>query len=326
MPSQFIQCLQPVFVLPTGAKVLPGSVLQFAAGGGTGTGYTFSITQNSTGGVVSPDGYWMAGPLVGIDQITVTDSAGNTASVNAQACNGKTLLQLRTEARQRADMVNDGNITDPELTSYVNASYAELYDLLIAAPDSTYFQAPPYFITTDGTNEQFPYPPDLYKLRGVDLQLFNTPNAFITLRRATFYDRNIYAIPTYRAVYGAITFRYLDMGTHFRLTPMPTSGRVLRVWYYPRPTLLVRDTDVVDGISGWEEYIVVDCAIKMLQKQESDASGYVLQKNNLVDRIKRMTAHKDIGAAPVAGDTMMDDYVGEYGPWSRGGMGSGRGW
>lgn len=323
MSDAFIQTSLPPFILPSQARVAPNSSLQFTAGGGTGTGYVFTLSQNNTGGTISTDGLWQAGPLVGTDQIKVTDSAGNTAVVNAQALNGPTFADIRDQARQRADMVNDGNIDEDELKSYVNASYAELWDLLANSFADTYYMAVPYFVTTDGTNDQYPYPPDFFKLRGIDLQLANTPNAYITLRRSTFKERNVYAIPIYRAAFGAISFRYMDMGSHFRLTPQPTSGRVLRLWYVPRVTKLVNDGDVVDGINGWEDYIVVDAAIKMLMKQESDASGFKVLKDDLKKRIMDSASHRDVGTPPVAGDTCYDDY---YDPWGNGRLGGGWNW
>ena len=42
-----------------------------------------------------------------------------------------TLTQLIAAVRQRADFVNSQFVTDAELTSYINQSYFELYDLLI---------------------------------------------------------------------------------------------------------------------------------------------------------------------------------------------------
>ena len=42
-----------------------------------------------------------------------------------------TLAELRTQARNRADMESSEFVTDTELTDYINSSIAELHDILI---------------------------------------------------------------------------------------------------------------------------------------------------------------------------------------------------
>ena len=90
-----------------------------------------------------------------------------------------TLGTIKTIARQRADMVNSGFISDSELTAYVNLSYLELYDLLVTKYGNEYFVQLPHHITTDGINENFALPPDFYKLLGVDLWLSNSKDSRI---------------------------------------------------------------------------------------------------------------------------------------------------
>ena len=66
-----------------------------------------------------------------------------------------TLLNLRTAVRQRSDMVNDQFISDSELTSYINQSYFELYDILVQKYGDNYYVASPYSIATDGINQLY---------------------------------------------------------------------------------------------------------------------------------------------------------------------------
>ena len=64
-----------------------------------------------------------------------------------------TLAQLRTAARQEADMVNSQFVSDSEFNTYINQSCFELYDLLIQKfGDDYYIKNPPYTFTTDGTS------------------------------------------------------------------------------------------------------------------------------------------------------------------------------
>ncbi len=50
-----------------------------------------------------------------------------------------------------------------------------------------------------------------------------------------------------------------------------------------------------DAFSGWDEYVIVDVAIKLLQKEESDASLLMSQKGYLIKRIEAMSQNLDAG-------------------------------
>jgi hypothetical protein len=80
---------------------------------------------------------------------------------------------------------------------------------------------------------------------------------------------------------------------------------------------LVLDADTFDGISGWEEYIVVDAAIKMLNKEESDVGVLSKEKDRLVLRITAASANRDIAEPEPIADVYAedDDYDYVYGAW-----------
>lgn len=228
-----------------------------------------------------------------------------------------TLQYLITTSRQRADMVNSQFVTDAELTGYINASYAELYDLLVQKYGDDYFVANVYSFLTDGTSDSYNLPDDFYKLLGVDLNLSNTPDSFITLQKFMFKDRNRYAVPNFQSFYGVTNLRYRVRGTKLWFTPIPAGGQTIRMWYVPKITYLVLPTDVMDGVSGWEEYIVIDAAIKMLEKEESDPSVFLLQKQAMIQRIEAAAENRDAGSPQVVIDNMYNDM------WWPAGSGSG---
>lgn len=64
------------------------------------------------------------------------------------------------------------------------------------------------------------------------------------------------------------------------------------------------DKAVMDGIAGWEEFIVIDAAIKALIKEESDITALVLQRQELVDRIQGMAEGRDAGQAQHVSDAL----------------------
>lgn len=202
-----------------------------------------------------------------------------------------TLAQLKTRARQRADMENSGFIQNSELVSYINASVAELYDLLVSKYGEDYFVASPFSITTTANVDQYALPTDMYKLLGVDLQL-DTSNNWVSLKRFEFAERNIPQIWDIKFV---DFIRYRLFGGNLKLSPVPQANQKLRLWYIPLPTALVADSDTLDGFNGYDEYVVVDVAIKMLNKEESDPSALMAEKAALKLRIEQMAEGRDAG-------------------------------
>lgn len=83
------------------------------------------------------------------------------------------------------------------------------------------------------------------------------------------------------------------------------------------------DSTVMEGISGWEEYVIVDAAIKMQIKQDLDYSGLAAQKLGLKTRIEAMAEGRDAGQAQHVSDVLG---AASYGNGGFGGAGDGWGW
>lgn len=221
-----------------------------------------------------------------------------------------TLSELRTQARQRADMVGSNFVSDSELNGYINASIAELYDLLVLNYGEEYFTSPTAhtFSTSSGT-DMYDLPATFYKLSGIDVLV---GSRWVPIKKYQFKERN-------RGQDGSRVrdARYRLHGSKVRFTPEPTGTHSVRMWYIPAPTKLSLDADTFDGISGWEEYVVVDAAMKMLSKEESDVSVLSKEKDRLTVRIQMASANRDVAEAECITDIEVDeeeyDYV--YGVW-----------
>jgi hypothetical protein len=221
-----------------------------------------------------------------------------------------TLEQLRLATRQRADMENqsgqydDSFITDTELNSYINQSYFELYDVLVASYGENYNVAPPYEFVTNGTDQFFDLPEDFYKLLGVDVQVTSSVanNAWWTLKPFNFAERNKYAVPNTQLYFGITNLRYRIQGDQLWMNPLPQINQTIRLFYVPKMVTLVADDDEVQGVSGWTEYIIIDAAIKCLQKEESDVSVLMNQKEAMLKRIEAMSENRDAGMPSTVAD------------------------
>lgn len=205
------------------------------------------------------------------------------------------LKQIREQSRQRADMVGSQFVTDSEWNLYINQSYKELYDLLVTVYEDYYVEQDTF--TTDGSTQRYDLPTDFYKALGVDCSLGPNNNAKVTLQKFDFVERNRYVYPNITSTFmGVFNLRYRINGSKLMFIPTPSSGQTITLWYIPRVSTLLNDTDIADGVNGWTEYIIVDAAIKAMQKQESDVSVLMAQKQMLKQRIEESAINRDAGA------------------------------
>lgn len=149
-----------------------------------------------------------------------------------------TLAQLRTASRQRADMVNSTFISDSELNSYINASYFELYDLLVQKYGNDYFMKE-YSFQLQGNISQYPLPDDFFKLLGVDLSIGAGPDGWVSLRPFTLAERNRYSTANVQTWIGVTNLRYRISAGNLWFTPSPQTGQTIRIWYVPRLAELI---------------------------------------------------------------------------------------
>lgn len=248
-----------------------------------------------------------------------------------------TLSQIRLAAKQRADRVNSNFVTNSEWRGYINQAMFELYDLLITVYED-YYIAPPIQFTADGSTflyalpngsntfqsglnpSQTVTPRPFYKLIGVDLALNTASNAFVTVNKFNFADRNRFVYPnTASTIYGVFNLQYRIMGSNIEFIPTPSGNQQIRLWYIPRLVELLKETDTTDtGISGWIEYVIVRAAYYALTKEESDTSALVMQLTHLQKRIEDSAANRDAGNA----DTISNSRGSGWGNgWSGGSSG-----
>ena len=213
------------------------------------------------------------------------------------------LQNLRTEVRRRADMEDSTFVTDAELNNYINASVGELYDLIIQKYGSDYYVSSSTINVVSGT-DSYSLPSDFYKLLGVDLVVDSDRS--IALKRFMFNERNKTIRWDRSSTY---KFRYRLQGDNLVLSPEPEGAETLKLWYIPLPATLTNDTDELKGFSGWEEYVIIDAAMKCLQKEESDVSVLFAQKQAMIQRIEVAAENRDANEASRITDVSTDSYL-----------------
>lgn len=253
------------------------------------------------------------------------------------------LAQIRLQAMQRADRVNSNFLTKSEWNSNINKAMFELYDLLVTVYED-YYMATPIQFTTDGVTYLYPLPngsntflnginPSItftpepfYKLMGLDLAVNNATNAYVTLGKFNFIDRNqYYYVNSASTLYGWANMKFRTIGSNIEFMPVPSANQALRIWYIPRLRELLRDTDITTiGISGWLEYVIVRAAKYALDKEESDTARLTEELVFLKSRIEESAANRDAGQGDTISDTRKN--VNGWGGGWGGGNGPSGGW
>lgn len=177
-----------------------------------------------------------------------------------------TIAQLITRARSLAD-INGANtfVTDVEMQLHVDQAYSELVDILARA--SIHHFETSATITTDGLTDLFAVPNDHYKTLAVDYRY--ATDRYCAVEPLMFEERNNYSLGINGSARG-----YRVVGTNIQFFPKPPANQVYRHIYVPIPTNIstIATSTAVDGIAGWEEYIIVHVARTIRAKQEDDAA------------------------------------------------------
>lgn len=223
-----------------------------------------------------------------------------------------TLAQLRTRILRKADMENSSFIGGEtgggdELKDYINESYRELYDLLVSKNQDFFVKEPAGTLTIASGDSSVSLPADFYKLMGLDRDLGG--GDYVEVRPFNFAERNVTVRGGARrgGRYARLTRRIIGDKMHVR--PEADAPGTYRIWYVPKVTVLSAEADTLAAtVTDWEEYVVVDCAIKCLLKEESDISALTKAKNDIIARIEVMAAQRDVGDVDRVADVQRSDY------------------
>lgn len=252
------------------------------------------------------------------------------------------LGELRLRSQQNADRVGSDFVGTAEWNSFIRLAMYELYDLLITSYED-YNVSDPVFINTNGSTFQYALPNGinylggvldglsglpsqrLYKLSGVDLGVNTSNNAWVTIRRFDWVDRNNYVYPNSTStIYGVYNMRYRPIGANtftekITLIPTPAGNQQLRIWYAPVLKGLLADTDITTiGYSGWLRYVIVRASKYALDKEEgTDTSKLDTEIAFLKTRIEQSSSNRDQGMADTISNTRRDGIYGGTG-WGDG--------
>ena len=215
-----------------------------------------------------------------------------------------TLTEFKARTLRRADM----SVSDfPDLSSggevetYIQEAGEELYDEIIAVFGEDYFYDVSSVNTVAGT-ATVDLPSDFKHLLGVDAAV---PGATTnrSLEKFNWNERNIFednvgwnwdiAIPRYRLRAGKIWF-----------IPTPQDVHAVTIHYVPTFTPIDDSTNV--WTHGFDEFIPIRAAIKLLRREESDTVELERELEAQRARIRRIAPHRDLDKPPTVVDVYVD--------------------
>lgn len=198
----------------------------------------------------------------------------------------RTLLDIRTEVYDRSDVEEVYCPTD-EMDRMINSSLARLYRAMVRASKDWFLSSTDVSVVAGTGN--YALASDTWRAQKV---LVYDSGEWYPMRRWGLSE-----ICSAQETYGEPRnsgYRVMNKRLYIFPTDFSWSGTV-RVWYTPAPPQLSADTDTWDGVAGWEEFVVVECCIKLAVKQEQDAGELFAERKMLLEEIVGDAAETDDG-------------------------------
>ena len=298
--------LAPATVSSAGLVYTSGTAsitLGSLTGASTGTAWVSGYAANTLGLLSLLSAGTVTTPSTRTGSATITLGLLSLDSVCTNTMPTRTLAQLRDEVRQRANMENADNfITDAEIDRYVNQSICAWRDMLVENRGQDFFTGTTTLTLTGAT--MYALPADFYQILNVS---YVENGVFTTL---TPYNRGDGA--TYANAGGTVPLRYRVANNNLFVLPASAQG-VLLVTYVPLATTLTLDTDTLEVFNGWEEWIVLDAAMKALEKESTDTSQLFMRREITERRLMAQAQFNDRGFPESVTDVRDVDLSGY--PW-----------
>lgn len=176
------------------------------------------------------------------------------------------LSELMERAREHADQEDSTFVTDTTLKRWLNKSLDALYGKTVVLWEDYYLTR----VEASLTGASYELPSDFFKL--VNLKVKSLAGPYRQLVRCTAAEEDYYLTATSLRP-DEVRYRVEGERT-VRLFPGYGASTVeAKLAYIPLRTQLVEEEDTFSCPQGWEEWAVLDTAVRMVTKAEQDTSG-----------------------------------------------------
>lgn len=178
----------------------------------------------------------------------------------------RTMANLIADVRLRAD---NQVFADADITEFINQSIADFTDMLVVNDGASYFQKEVTFTTTANvaTVSLASVASDFYKVVGVWWQI---SSGFAPIKRYSQMESEA-IVPSAGWFYNGSVWYNIEAG-NIRFVPTPLTAHTIKLKYIPYAVRIVSGGagDPLDGVNGWEEWVIVDAALKCLEREGAD--------------------------------------------------------
>lgn len=208
-----------------------------------------------------------------------------------------------TRAKQRSNLEGaDAFITPQEWVDMANQSYAEWYDLVrLTTFGGQYFRSTAQLNTVAGTSS-YPLPADHLGILSVDWYVAGT-SMVVNILPYQEEHRNVFRFWPIGWLFNQPVF-FQEWGPNINFLPTPQSQFTVAINYVPTAQRFGDPSQTFDSINGWEEWMVLDMAMKALAKDGQNDMIATLAPFREAQRarIEGAAASRDMGHAEVVHD------------------------
>lgn len=207
-----------------------------------------------------------------------------------------TLGTLSERVLQRANLEGGSPFIKPyELTDLINGSVAEWVDEVRGTTWNGSYTRSSYSFTSVGQQRLYALPQDFLSLISVDISIAGG-SPVITARAYQEEQRNAFLSFPLLGGWGLNQpIWYQVQGPNISFIPTPQGPYTIILNYTPTAPVLAASDDSIDSVNGWEEFIVLDAAIKCLIKAGENETIPVLTQRleSQRQRIRSMAPRRD---------------------------------
>jgi hypothetical protein len=207
---------------------------------------------------------------------------------------------LRTKIRQRTNKEISQFVKDSEIDGMMEESYATLHNILVNLNENYIYKE--YQLAIYANTTRFELPVDFFKLKGVTIE----DNGYIRRLELVPWERRCHYQQTPPA-WGGYPVGYALVGSQIQFFPTSQSNIYVTVGYIPAAPVYISDETVIDGISGFETYIIYSVAALIRAKEEKPASEFLAQRELALQNIRAAATPRDMENAVTITDVLVYD-------------------
>lgn len=204
-----------------------------------------------------------------------------------------TLATIRTMIQDEAD-VRDPPFSDAMLNRWINIAKAKFYDLITQADPDRFWKETTISVVS-GTGD-YSLPSD--HLFTHIVAVLKTNGNYQLMERFQIDETYDYQDSDSERTFT----RYRVVGSNIRFIPTPGWSGTVKHCYIPVLSDLSSDTDTIDCVNGWEEYIVADVCAKCRSREEGDNREFVARRREIEQHIKSLGSRRNVSKPDKVGN------------------------